>query len=169
MKNLSFLVLLSVVFSLLWSCKKDKAETNAQSPIHPFKVIQREGRAIYVLTLPDSGVLKVDVQVIDGKQSVMGVGIISSEGVVYSADYKTGEFLFVDPETQSEVIYTKTDRGFERAPEKVQEKYQQASEMFKTFFDVHAGSKKGESDGKEMNALKEKLKELNEDKPVNPQ
>ena len=80
---------------------------------------------------------------------------------MYSADYAGGEFLIFDPDTKSEMIYVKTEDGFERAPKSIQEKYQQTSQLFEDFFGKHVGSH-GDIDEamSDMKILKSRLREL---------
>jgi hypothetical protein len=127
----------------------------------PFTIIERDGRLTYALRLPDGGNLLLMANTADGKPAITGASISSSEGIMYSADYAGGEFLIFDPDTKSEMIYVKTDDGFERAPKSVQEKHQQASQLFKDFFGKHVGSH-GDTDEamSDMQILKNRLREL---------
>ena len=127
----------------------------------PFTIIERDGRLTYALRLPDGGNLLLMANTGDGNPAITGASISSSEGIMYSADYAGGEFLIFDPDTKSEMIYVKTEDGFERAPKSIQEKYQQTSQLFEDFFTKHVGSH-GDIDEamSDMKILKNRLREL---------
>ena len=135
---------------------------SAQHSELPFTVIEKGGRLTYAIKLPDCGNLLLMADTSSGTLVITGASISSSEGILVSADYTTGQFVLFDPETKSEAVYLKSENGFVRAPETEQEKYRKMSELFKDFFGKHVGSK-GDTDQamKEMEILKERLKELN--------
>jgi len=135
---------------------------SAQHSELPFTVIEKGGRLTYAIKLPDSGNLLLMADTSSGTPVITGASISSSEGILYSADYPRGQFVLFDPETMSEAVYLKLENGFVRAPETEQEKYREMSQLFEDFFGKHVGSK-GDTDEamKEMEVLKERLKDLN--------
>lgn len=161
MKIIHYLIVL-VLGMMTVGCDSTDSEARAHAEKLPFTINERDGKLTYSLRLPDKGSILLMADTIGDVPAITAVSISSSEGLVYAADYSAEEFLIFNPETKAEVIYLKSDDGYTRAPESVQERYRQASQMFSDWATKHIGSYADTNEGVEdLKILRNQLNDLN--------